>query len=432
MEQTAAPLKKTPLNARHRASGAKMVPFGGWDMPVEYAASSHEHLAVRTARRPVRRQPHGRDRDRRQGRRSPPCSASRPTTRRSLQVGQAQYSGPAHAAGHVRRRPARLPPRPARTSCSSSTPATSPKDYAWIAEQHQAGRRRGRRRRELALRAARACRDPKRWTSCSRSPASSSRPSNSYWFAHGEVANVRATISRTGYTGEDGFEIFVPPQSGGPRVAGDCSSRASAADVDPVRPRRARHAAPRSRHAPARQRHRRNDDGGRSGPELDRRLEEGRLHRRRRAARAEGERRRRGRSSASRCSTRGIARHGYDAYVGDAKAGRRHQRHADAVSEEVHRHGLSAGRAHRAAAPSSTCDIRGRRTRARVVPMPFYKAGPSIAGVTMAYPAGLQVHEGPRVDRALPATAARSASPTTRSSSSATSSTSSCLKSARS
>src|SRR5206468_7343741 len=36
---------------------------------------------------------------------------------------------------------------------------------------------------------------------------------NYYWFAHGEVANVRATISRTGYTGEDGFEIFVPPQS---------------------------------------------------------------------------------------------------------------------------------------------------------------------------------------------------------------------------
>jgi aminomethyltransferase len=33
-----------------------------------------------------------------------------------------------------------------------------------------------------------------------------------YGFAHGEVANVRGTISRTGYTGEDGFEIFVPPQ----------------------------------------------------------------------------------------------------------------------------------------------------------------------------------------------------------------------------
>src|SRR5947199_1399120 len=51
MEQaTEAPLKKTPLNARHRASGARMVPFGGWDMPVEYAGGGvvSEHLAVRT------------------------------------------------------------------------------------------------------------------------------------------------------------------------------------------------------------------------------------------------------------------------------------------------------------------------------------------------------------------------------------------------
>src|SRR5947209_7111588 len=49
MEQaTQAPLKKTPLNARHRASGAKMVPFGGWDMPVEYSGLSNEHTAVRT------------------------------------------------------------------------------------------------------------------------------------------------------------------------------------------------------------------------------------------------------------------------------------------------------------------------------------------------------------------------------------------------
>jgi aminomethyltransferase len=34
-----------------------------------------------------------------------------------------------------------------------------------------------------------------------------------YWFANGEVAAVKATVSRTGYTGEDGFEIFVPPAS---------------------------------------------------------------------------------------------------------------------------------------------------------------------------------------------------------------------------
>src|SRR6516164_1270617 len=48
MEQaTAAPLKKTPLNARHRTSGARMVPFSGWEMPVEYSGVVQEHMAVR-------------------------------------------------------------------------------------------------------------------------------------------------------------------------------------------------------------------------------------------------------------------------------------------------------------------------------------------------------------------------------------------------
>src|SRR5271169_3222771 len=48
MDQAAASLKKTPLHARHRASGAKMVAFGGWDMPIEYSGIVDEHLAVRT------------------------------------------------------------------------------------------------------------------------------------------------------------------------------------------------------------------------------------------------------------------------------------------------------------------------------------------------------------------------------------------------
>src|SRR6185312_1422828 len=43
-----ATLKKTPLHARHRALGARMVEFGGWDMPVEYSGIVDEHLAVRT------------------------------------------------------------------------------------------------------------------------------------------------------------------------------------------------------------------------------------------------------------------------------------------------------------------------------------------------------------------------------------------------
>src|SRR6202453_2761136 len=47
---TAAPvLKQTALNATHRALKAKMVDFGGWDMPVEYSGLMAEHLAVRNA-----------------------------------------------------------------------------------------------------------------------------------------------------------------------------------------------------------------------------------------------------------------------------------------------------------------------------------------------------------------------------------------------
>src|SRR3954462_11114536 len=49
MTQAAPPtLKKTPLHARHRALGARMVEFGGWDMPVEYSGIVDEHMAVRT------------------------------------------------------------------------------------------------------------------------------------------------------------------------------------------------------------------------------------------------------------------------------------------------------------------------------------------------------------------------------------------------
>jgi aminomethyltransferase len=40
-------LKATPLNSVHRASGAKMVDFGGWDMPVNYGSQIEEHNAVR-------------------------------------------------------------------------------------------------------------------------------------------------------------------------------------------------------------------------------------------------------------------------------------------------------------------------------------------------------------------------------------------------
>ena len=47
MTQPAAGLKATPLNSAHRKMGAKMVDFGGWDMPVQYSGILEEHHAVR-------------------------------------------------------------------------------------------------------------------------------------------------------------------------------------------------------------------------------------------------------------------------------------------------------------------------------------------------------------------------------------------------
>ncbi|HZI32171.1 MAG TPA: glycine cleavage system aminomethyltransferase GcvT, partial [Candidatus Binatia bacterium] len=40
-------LKRTPLFAAHQKAGAKLIDFGGWEMPVQYTSITDEHLAVR-------------------------------------------------------------------------------------------------------------------------------------------------------------------------------------------------------------------------------------------------------------------------------------------------------------------------------------------------------------------------------------------------
>src|SRR5437879_12297370 len=49
IEATTTQLRKTALNSAHRRMGAKMVNFGGWDMPIEYSGIVNEHMATRTA-----------------------------------------------------------------------------------------------------------------------------------------------------------------------------------------------------------------------------------------------------------------------------------------------------------------------------------------------------------------------------------------------
>src|SRR5437899_12781139 len=45
---TSTSLKRTPLYERHLALGARLVEFGGWEMPVQYSSILDEHRAVRT------------------------------------------------------------------------------------------------------------------------------------------------------------------------------------------------------------------------------------------------------------------------------------------------------------------------------------------------------------------------------------------------
>src|SRR2546421_5327231 len=211
MEQaTVAALKKTPLHARHRASGAKMVPFGGWDMPVEYSGIVDEHLAVRT-RAGLFDVSHmgeieiaGRD---------ALAAVQRISSNDAskLQVGQAQYSGllTPHGTFVDDLLVYRLAPSHFLLVVNAGN---IPKDYAWIAEKIKPAGDAvavdvSSRYALIALQGPAAVEVLQPLTGVDLASM------KYYWFANGEVASVRATISRTGYTGEDGFEIFVPPQS---------------------------------------------------------------------------------------------------------------------------------------------------------------------------------------------------------------------------
>jgi aminomethyltransferase len=208
MSDTTTDLRKTSLNARHRASNARMVPFAGWDMPVEYSGITNEHLAVRT-RAGVFDVSHmgeieiaGKD-ALASVQRISGNDASR------LAVGQIQYSGLLTPDGTFvdDMLVMRMAPNHFMLVVNASNAA---KDYAWIAEHiksagEAAAVDTSSRYALIAIQgpAAREVLQPLTGVALD--------DIKYYWFAHGEVANARATISRTGYTGEDGFEIFVPP-----------------------------------------------------------------------------------------------------------------------------------------------------------------------------------------------------------------------------
>jgi aminomethyltransferase len=211
MEQAAIPsLKKTALHARHRASGARMVSFGGWDMPLEYSGVVAEHLAVRERAGLFDVSHMGQieiaGRNALDAVQRISCNDAG-----KLQVGQAQYSGLLTPTGTFvdDLLVYRLAPQHFLLVVNASHIR---KDYEHIAEGIKpagdavavdASSRYGL----IAVQGPRALEVVQPLTAVDLASM------KYYWFAHGEVASVRSTISRTGYTGEDGFEIFVPPQS---------------------------------------------------------------------------------------------------------------------------------------------------------------------------------------------------------------------------
>jgi aminomethyltransferase len=202
-------LRKTPLNARHRALNARMVPFAGWDMPVEYSGITAEHMAVRMAAGLFDVSHMGEVEIAGKG----ALEAVQHITSNDvakLQIGQIQYSGlttpegtfvddllvyrfgPSHYllvinAGNIDKDVAWIAAR-AKEAVPDIGIVNSSDRYALIAVQ-------GPRAEEI-LQTLTAIDLP---------------AIKYYWFAHGEIAGVRGTVSRTGYTGEDGFEVMVPP-----------------------------------------------------------------------------------------------------------------------------------------------------------------------------------------------------------------------------
>ena len=209
MSQTADALKKTPLNARHRGLGARMVAFGGWEMPVEYDSITAEHLAVRTTAG-LFDVSHMGEIEIAGG--DALAAVQRITSNDAgrLEVGQAQYSGLTTPAGTfvddlVVYRLATW------HFLLVVNAANIQKDYAWIsAEIESVGDavavNTSARYALLAIQGPLAAKILQPLTGVELSAI------RYYRVASGEVAGVRTTISRTGYTGEDGFELFVAPQ----------------------------------------------------------------------------------------------------------------------------------------------------------------------------------------------------------------------------
>lgn len=201
-------LQTTPLHARHRALGARMTPFGGWDMPLQYSGIAEEHRAVRTAAG-LFDVSHMGEVEIAGDDALAAVQRIASNDARKLEPGRAQYSALTTPAGTVVD-DVLVYQLAAGHYLLVINAANIAKDVAWIRKGIAAAGdavavNASNRYALIALQGPRAAGILQALTAVELDGVAY------YTFASGEVANVRATISRTGYTGEDGFELFVPP-----------------------------------------------------------------------------------------------------------------------------------------------------------------------------------------------------------------------------
>jgi len=204
--------KHTPLHACHVEAGAKMVDFAGWDMPVQYAGVIEEHRAVRTAAGLFDVSHMGEIRVR-------GAEAEALLQRLTPNDVTKLVPGRAHYSGFLTERGTyvddlliyRLAADDFLVVVNASN---AEKDFAWISERAKGADAEvadvGADYALLALQGpkAMAILEP---LATSGAPAIAAL--RYYGFLQGEVDGVPAIISRTGYTGEDGVELYVPPDA---------------------------------------------------------------------------------------------------------------------------------------------------------------------------------------------------------------------------
>jgi aminomethyltransferase len=206
MNAPAAELKRTPLNSAHRQLGGRMVEFGGWDMPVQYTAGTMtEHLRTRT-HAGLFDVSHMGEIDVRGPDAISFVNGLTSNDVTKLIDGQAQYSALTTPEGTVI--DDLLVYRFAEDHLLLVVNAgTTEKDWDWIKSHH------GNESVELKNVSADFCQiaiqGPRALSILQTMTPVPLNEIKYYHFREGEVDGVPSIVSRTGYTGEDGFEVYA-------------------------------------------------------------------------------------------------------------------------------------------------------------------------------------------------------------------------------